>query len=321
MRGFLEECSAQLLRPWATVARGDWGHSRRLADASFGLAAFPVGSFGGARTVRGMKRKSVVLLALALPLCLGGCGRNEVTSSEAVPPTAQSGEPLSVPVIMPEAALGGRTQAALSDDETAKFEAWFRKYGLDPKDPAMLDADSDGDGFSNREEFLAGTNPLDPHSMPGMLDGVVMKELKEVTIPVLVREVKGGKARVERLDAPGMEEWEQGTNVKGLPYRVMAVKQEVKADKHGVFTDISHVKIENTDTKEVSVLVRDLPARSSETHAIITGSDGLEKSVHVDEVIELPGQKGKKYKVIELRPDQVVIEETGTRTPLTIPKR
>ena len=45
------------------------------------------------------------------------------------------------------------------------------------------------------------------------------------------------------------------------------------------------------------------------------------KIVHVDEVIELAGQKDKKFKVIELRPDQVVIEEIGTRRPLTIPKR
>src|SRR5438067_1349155 len=83
----------------------------------------------------------------------------------------------------------------------------------------------------------AGTNPLDPHSMPGMLDGIAMKEMKEVRVPVLLREVKGGKARIERLDTPGMESWEQGTVVKGLPYRVTSVKQEVKADKHGVFSD------------------------------------------------------------------------------------
>lgn len=268
-----------------------------------------------------MKKTSRVLIALALPLWLGGCNRNDVTSSETVPAARPDAEPLSAPVALPESVLGNRPQTALSEDETAKFEAWFRKYGLDAKDPAMLDADSDGDGFSNREEFLAGTNPRDPLSMPGMLDGVVMKELKDVRIPVMLREVKGGKARVERLDTPGMEEWEQGTNVKGLPYRVTAVKQEVKADKHGVFSDVSQVTIENSDTKESVVLIRDLPARSNETHAILTGPGGVEQTVHVDEVIQLPGQKDKKFKVLELRPDQVVIEEIGTRKPLTIPKR
>ena len=272
-------------------------------------------------TVRAMKIFSRVLIALVLPLCLGGCDRNDVTSSETVPKAPPGTEQLSAPVALPDGVLGNGPQVAVSDDETAKFEAWCRKYGLDPKDPAMLEADSDGDGFSNREEYIAGTNPRDPHSMPGMLDGVVMKELKEVRIPVMLREVKDGKARVERLDKPGMEEWEQGTNVAGLPFRVRSVKHEVKADKHGVFSDVSQVTMENTDTKESVVLIRDLPARSSETHAILTGPGGVEQIVHADEVIQLPGQKDKKFKVLELRPDQVVIEEMGTRRPLTIPKR
>ena len=281
----------------------------------------PVGSRLGVRTVRVMNRTSCAMIALVLPLWLGGCDRSEVTSTETVPAAQPPAEQLSAPVTLPEGVQGSNPQAALPNDENAKFEAWCRKYGLDPKDPAMLDADPDGDGFSNREEYIAGTNPLDPHSVPGMLEGIVMQELKEVQVPVLLREVKGGKARVERLDAPGTEEWEQGTVVKGLPYRVTAVKQEVKADKHGVFSDVSQVTLENTGTKETVVLIRDLPARSSETHAVLVGPGGVVQKVHVDEVIQLPGQKDRKFKVLELRPEQVVVEEMDTHRPLTIPKR
>jgi hypothetical protein len=268
-----------------------------------------------------MIRMFLVLTALAFPLWLGGCNRNEVTSSETVPDAGAGNDKPPVPATPPGSVPGAGPQSGISDAETAKYEAWFLKHGLDPKDPAMLDADTDGDGFSNREEFLAGTNPRDPLSMPGMLEGVVMKDLKDVRVPVILRAVKGGKARVERLDTPGTEEWEQGTVVKGLPYRVTAVKQEVKADKHGVFSDVSQVTLENSDTKESVVLIRDLPARSSETHAVLVGPGGVEQKVHVDEVIELPGQKGKQFKVLELRPDQVVVEEMGAKRPLTIPKR
>ncbi len=261
------------------------------------------------------------MLALAFPLWLAGCDRNEVTSTEKLPPLPPASESLSAPVALPEAAIGSRPVAALSEEENVKFEAWCKRYGLDPKDPAMLDADPDHDGFTNREEYIAGTNPLDPNSVPGMLDGVVMKEYNEVRVPVLLREVKDGKARLERLDTPGTEEVQQGTILKGLPYRVTALKHDVKADKHGVFSDVSQVTLENSDTKESVVLIRDLPARSSETHAVIAGPDGARKKIHVDEVIELPGQTDKKFKVLEIRPDQVVIEEVGSRRPLTIPKR
>ena len=261
------------------------------------------------------------MLALAFPLWLAGCDRNNVTSTEKLPPMPGPAEPLSAPVALPDIMIGSRPMAAFSEEESAKFEAWCKRYGLDPKDPGMLDADPDRDGFSNREEYIAGTNPIDPNSVPGMLDGVVMKEFNEVRVPVLLREVKDGKARIEHLDTPGTEELQQGATLKGLPYRIAALKHEVKADKHGIFSDVSQVTLENVDTKESVVLIRDLPARSSETHAVIIGPGGVTRKIHVDEVIEMPGQADKKFRVLELRPEQIVIEEVGTRRPLTIPKR
>ncbi len=43
-------------------------------------------------------------------------------------------------------------------------DAWESAYGLDPDSPDDADLDSDGDGLSNRAEYLAGTNPRDPRS-------------------------------------------------------------------------------------------------------------------------------------------------------------
>lgn len=294
---------------------------RRIFQGIPPLRAFPVGARRGVHTVRRMKNTSRVMLALAFPLWFAGCDRNNVTSTEKLPPMPAPAEPLSAPVALPDVTIGSRGFGAFSEEENAKFEAWCKRYGLDPKDPAMLDADPDHDGFSNREEYIAGTNPLDPNSVPGMLDGVVMKEFNEVRVPLLLREVKDGKAKVERTDAPGIEELAEGATLKGLPYRIVKLKHEVKADKHGIFSDVSQATLEQVDTKETVVLVRDLPARSSETHAVVTGPGGVTMKIHQDEVIEMPGQPDKKFKVLELRPEQIVIEELGSRRPLTIPKR
>lgn len=266
-----------------------------------------------------MKSPCPAVLSIVSSIFLVACDRNAVTSVETPPdsgaPPAPAAEPAQTTPPAPT------TTAGVSPDEATQFDEWFRKHGLDPKDTAMLDADSDADGYSNREEFLAGTNPRDPDSMPGMIDGVSMKELKAVQVPMILREVKDGTARVERTDAAGQEELKEGSQPKGLPYRVTAIKKQVKADKHGVFSDVSQVTFENQDTKETVVLVRDLPARTSETHAVLVGPGGVEQKVHVDETITLPGQKDRRFKVLELRPDQVVVEELGTKRALTIPKR
>lgn len=43
---------------------------------------------------------------------------------------------------------------------------WILKYNLDYSRSDLLETDPDNDGFTVLEEFLAGTNPIDPNSVP-----------------------------------------------------------------------------------------------------------------------------------------------------------
>ena len=43
-------------------------------------------------------------------------------------------------------------------------DTWELAYGLDPSDPTDASEDSDGDGVSNVQEYLAGTDPKDAMS-------------------------------------------------------------------------------------------------------------------------------------------------------------
>jgi len=38
-------------------------------------------------------------------------------------------------------------------------DAWEIRYGLNPHDPADAAKDKDGDGYTNLEEYINGTNP------------------------------------------------------------------------------------------------------------------------------------------------------------------
>ncbi len=259
-----------------------------------------------------MKLSSLTFVALAG--CLISCGKQDATHVESQPQDA------SAPKGTPDSPARTSAASPLSNEDTAQLEAWWKKHNLDPNDPSQLVADSDGDGYSNREEFLAETNPRDPGSLPGVMEGVAMKTLNEIPVPLVLREVKSGKARIQHSD--GTEETlATGATPKGSAFKVKSVRNEVKADKHGVWTDMSQVMLENAETKETVFLMRDLPARSSQTHAVITSADGREQKVHFDETFTISSQPGKQFKVIDLRADQVVVQEVGGKAVLTIPKR
>ena len=52
-------------------------------------------------------------------------------------------------------------------DSDGMLDEWERAHGLNPADSSDADDDPDGDGFSNLQEFQAGTDPLDAASAPG----------------------------------------------------------------------------------------------------------------------------------------------------------
>jgi len=75
-------------------------------------------------------------------------------------------------------------EAVLDADGDGLPDAWEKKYGLNPADPADAALDGDGDGFTNREEFEAKTNPADRHDHPDYLDSLAIQlPLKETVLP------------------------------------------------------------------------------------------------------------------------------------------
>jgi hypothetical protein len=50
--------------------------------------------------------------------------------------------------------------ACVDTDHDGMPDDWETKYGFDPKDPADAVKDLNGDGYTNIEEYLNGTDPL-----------------------------------------------------------------------------------------------------------------------------------------------------------------
>jgi hypothetical protein len=48
----------------------------------------------------------------------------------------------------------------VDSDHDGMPDAWEQKYGFNPNDPSDASKDANGNGYTNIEEFLNGTDPL-----------------------------------------------------------------------------------------------------------------------------------------------------------------
>lgn len=103
-------------------------------------------------------------------------------------------------------------------DEDGLPDEWEKKYALNPNDAADAGADADNDGFTNAEEFEAGTDPTDPKSHPDYLDSLrVQLPLKETVLPFYFEKISplpGGKVRLFFKDPSKKNDYGQ----KGVVY-------------------------------------------------------------------------------------------------------
>ena len=282
-----------------------------------------------------MNTPSARFLAVAFTaLLLAACGKKEGAAPVAeraagdAAPVAKTAAPESDSAFLKEMkdAPAAAAAPAAGDDRTA-YEEWFKKYHLDLNDPLMLDADADGDGASNREEFLAGTDPRDPTSRPELVTAhpaIRFKEYNEVRFPLVLESLSGEKAVIKRTDGGDtrFETVRAGDTLRGFPLRVTKLSERKTTDKDGAPNDRSQVLLEDTSTKERVTLVKNLPAKTSATFAVLVSEDGKTVvKVHAGEIFAWPGEAGVTYRVVDLGRDQVVLQQQETRKMWTLPRQ
>jgi hypothetical protein len=199
------------------------------------------------------------------------------------------------------------------------YEEWFKKHGLDLSDPQMLDQDPDADGFTNRDEFLADTDPRDGKSRPGIHRTLRLKEYREVRVPLMLEEVKGENARIRLLDQEDGKTRTVAVGQEILGMRVEKVVYEMDSDKNGQPVDRSWVELLDAEKKGRVVLVKDVSARSEASNAVLVAADGEEVVVRQGETFEWPAQSGARYRVVDLRAQQAVVREVDGGRMWTIP--
>ncbi len=139
---------------------------------------------------------------------------------------------------------------------------WMMRAGLDAKDPDVLNQDPDGDGFTNREEYLLKTDPRDPKSHPpyASLLRLQTSSAKKFTLAFTsVNDMDGGK--VFQINTPqghrGSYTVKAGDHFEGFTVGEFRPKRGPKKIGNIVSddADISELDVKSDATGETLTLV------------------------------------------------------------------
>jgi ankyrin repeat protein len=144
-------------------------------------------------------------------------------------------------------------------------------------------------------------------------------EIKEAFLPVTLTEVTGKRAKIQPSQGEAYFV-SGGDQLKGLNYRVLDVETRSTEDKDGNPVDASVVKLKNMKTGETISLIKGIPAQERGSYAILAAADRTLK-VEADQSFNLPGDTSHTYKVVDIRPNQVVIRCLEDNRVITLQKR
>jgi uncharacterized protein len=149
---------------------------------------------------------------------------------------------------------------------------------------------------------------------------VRVDEVDEAFLPVTLQEVHGKKATLQSADGSTYTVT-VGDTLKGMSYRVVDIEARSVNDKDGNVVDASVVKLRHERTGQTISLIKGIPTREHGAYAVlVVNSTGQKIKVELDHDFSLPDEPGQTYRILDIRPTQVVIKRIGDGEVWTLQK-
>jgi uncharacterized protein len=143
---------------------------------------------------------------------------------------------------------------------------------------------------------------------PSVTGKIRVEEVEEAFLPVTLDEVHGKKATLRDADGATYTV-SVGDLLKGMSYRVVDVEARSVNDKDGNVVDASVVKLRHERTGQTISLIKGIPTREHGAYAVlVVNSTGQKIKVELDHDFSLPDEPGQTYRILDIRPTQVVIK-------------
>jgi hypothetical protein len=190
---------------------------------------------------------------------------------------------------------------------------WLEQFGLPIADADVLDQDPDGDGFSNLEEWLGHTNPIDGNSHPEYYTKLKLESAVEEPFRLVFSSWVGDTYAINTIDLKQPTQFlKVGDPIKGTRFKIVKFEEKYQRNKYGTNVDVSELALEQMETKQQLTLVKEKVAMSPESVAtfIYTWGGRQEFQVRKDQEFSLKPQEQIKYKLVDVDPAKAVIVNT-----------
>ncbi len=191
---------------------------------------------------------------------------------------------------------------------------WFQDNKLDILSSSILEEDSDGDHFTNREEYYYSTSPSDPKSTPPGYVLLSLAESNRKNNRLIFQSYTGDTFAINTVDIQQPTQFlEMGQAIRGgLPYKLKSFEKKIEQRKMGgsqvLDVDVSELTIEHAQDQSTVVLPREKIVDVGEFFAVLNDR-GQEKPITVrrNQTFELPAS-GEKLKLVDIQPDGVILQ-------------
>jgi hypothetical protein len=205
---------------------------------------------------------------------------------------------------------------------------WFFDNHLDLLDPNVLNEDPDGDGFTNQEEHDANTNPNDKNSHPPYSTKLRLKEKIPVLFAYLFKSYDGDPKKPQAMEfqlnpvsgKSSSQFLKIGEVIPGTTFKVVSFELKKFNDANDLERDVSELKIQDPATNKEIILVLNKRAESPNSFGIFKFLiDGTEFKVQIEQTFSLPPEPEKKYKLLEIKEKEAIIEDDKTKEKVAVP--
>jgi hypothetical protein len=190
---------------------------------------------------------------------------------------------------------------------------WVEKFNLPIQNADLLEQDSDGDGFTNLDEWQGGTEPTNKNSHPDYLTKLHLVSATEEPFRFIFSSRVDGTFALNTIDQNQPTQFLKiGDVIRGSDFKIARFTEKHERNQYGTNVDVSELLLQHKDTHAQVTLVKEKVATSPQSVAtfVYTWGGRREFEVRKDQEFSLKPLEQINYKLVDVQPAKAVLVNT-----------